>query len=132
MITKFKPTRWKASDGLEYDTREEAQVHDLLVLLGKQTPSDIPCTENYSQQADVFSFQTAEYLVAHAAAVLDILVTDGRRRRRVKKSGAKAAKKAKPIPACDVRLEQCADQSDSRFAATEAADMKATTEPSEP
>lgn len=86
MIQSKTKKVWMASDGTEHDAMEKAQIHDIALLLTRIAESQTGHRPNDSQ--------IATFLVDNSPAVLDILLTDGRRRKRIK-----TAKKATKKPA---------------------------------
>jgi hypothetical protein len=77
MITKEKTTRYKTSDGKCFDTDSEAKAHELEPMFVQLSNSCTPA-------------EIAVCVVTNTQSVLDVLITDGRKRRRVKKPAKKA------------------------------------------
>lgn len=69
-----------AADGTEHETMQQAQAHDIMGILVKRT----------GQSETANCLDVAEFIVDHTAEVLSILLTDGRSRRRIKKSAKKS------------------------------------------
>lgn len=93
MIQSKTKRIWMASDGTEHDAMEKAQIHDIALLLTRIAESQTGHRPNDSQ--------IATFLVDNSPAVLDILLTDGRRRKRLGKSAGRKAKVAKAMEKVD-------------------------------